>query len=99
MAQLTAQWQKIGDAQPLQRSSQVVSIVYGHAYVYGGELEPRKPRDNDIQTFAVNEKGMIPLHSGPSSVLALIHPSVLQVKQALFMSSRCPRSARRPRLE
>ena len=62
MAQPTAQWQKIGQAQPLQRSSQVVSIVNGHAYVYGGELEPRKPRDNDIQTFAIsNEKGTLPL--------------------------------------
>ena len=75
MAKVTAQWQKLVDAQVLQRSSQVVCIVDGYAYVYGGELEPRKPRDNDIQTFAVNEKGIMPLQSSPSSALSLIAPA------------------------
>lgn len=96
MAQLTAQWQKLVDAQVLQRSSQVVSVVNDYAYVYGGELEPRKPRDNDIQNFAVNEKGLIPLHSGPSFAFSLIHQ---QVNQALWMSPRYHRSTRGLRLE
>lgn len=99
MAHLTPQWRKIGVAQLLQRSSQVVSVVDSHAYVYGGQLEPRKPRDNDVQTFFVNEKVMVLSHSGASSTLVLIDPSFQQVKQALFRYSRCLQSERRHRRE
>ncbi|OQN95431.1 hypothetical protein B0A48_18488 [Cryoendolithus antarcticus] len=69
MAKLTAQWRKIGEAQSLQRSSQVVAIAEGQAYVFGGELEPRKPRDNDIHVFGVHERG------GPSSFHVSTSPS------------------------
>jgi hypothetical protein len=54
MSKLSATWHKVVEAEILQRSSQVVSVVDGQAYVFGGELRPREPRDNDIHVISLN---------------------------------------------
>ncbi|GAB7345786.1 hypothetical protein MBLNU457_4052t2 [Dothideomycetes sp. NU457] len=45
----TARWSRLIDQSPqLQRSSHCVSVANGQVYVFGGELRPREPRDNDL---------------------------------------------------
>lgn len=41
-------FRKIASADILRRSSQTLSVIGSSAYIFGGELEPRKPRDNDV---------------------------------------------------
>lgn len=50
---ITAKCHKLIDAEILQRSSQVVSVVNGQAYIFGGELRPREPRDNDVHVVSL----------------------------------------------
>ncbi|KAG8418334.1 hypothetical protein J3458_005754 [Metarhizium acridum] len=40
-------WQRI-DIPALPRSSHSVNVVSGSAYIFGGEMEPRQPVDNDM---------------------------------------------------
>lgn len=56
MPGITAQWTKVIDSELLQRSSQVVAAINGHAYIFGGELRPREPRDNDIHLVALDSR-------------------------------------------
>lgn len=48
MATITATWRKVTSADILQRSSQAMSVVDDKAYIFGGELQPREPRDNHV---------------------------------------------------
>jgi hypothetical protein len=48
MATITATWRKVTSADTLQRSSQAMSVVDDKAYIFGGELQPREPRDNHV---------------------------------------------------
>jgi hypothetical protein len=52
--QVTGKWTKVLDAEILQRSSQVLAVVDNVAHVFGGELRPREPRDNDVHTIALD---------------------------------------------
>lgn len=47
-------WRKISSEPVLQRSSQVVAAVGGQAVVFGGELKPRVPRDNQVHLVDVS---------------------------------------------
>ena len=49
---ITGTWHKALEAEVLQRSSQIVSVVDGNAYIFGGELRPREPRDNDVHVVS-----------------------------------------------
>ncbi|KAK8906677.1 hypothetical protein QC760_005255 [Botrytis cinerea] len=44
---LKAKWNRINGVQ-LPRSSHSVSVVAGRAYIFGGEIDPREPVDNDM---------------------------------------------------
>lgn len=54
MAKISAKWQKVLEAGVLQRSSQIVSVIDKKAYVFGGELRPREPRDNDVHIISLS---------------------------------------------
>ncbi|KAK3634694.1 hypothetical protein LTR56_015121 [Elasticomyces elasticus] len=45
---MRATWTNIGQSELLQRSSHNVAVLGSKIYVFGGELKPRQPRDNDI---------------------------------------------------
>ncbi|KAI1107129.1 hypothetical protein F4804DRAFT_242203 [Jackrogersella minutella] len=45
-------WQHIS-IPPLPRSSHSIDIVAGNAYIFGGEVEPRKPVDNDMHVIVL----------------------------------------------
>lgn len=47
-----ATWERI-DVPPLSRSSHSVNIVSGNAYIFGGEIEARKPVDNDMHVIVL----------------------------------------------
>lgn len=53
MAKIIAKCHKILEDEILRRSSQIVSVVGGRAYIFGGELRPREPRDNAIHAVSL----------------------------------------------
>ncbi|THX72752.1 kelch repeat protein [Aureobasidium pullulans] len=48
MVTVTGTWTLVHKTQSLQRSSQTLSTLNNRALVFGGELVPRQPRDNDV---------------------------------------------------
>ncbi|EPE27586.1 Kelch motif [Glarea lozoyensis ATCC 20868] len=49
---LQAKWSRI-DGPPLPRSSHSLSVVSGRAYIFGGEIDPREPVDNDMHVIVL----------------------------------------------
>ncbi|OBT38493.1 hypothetical protein VE00_11031 [Pseudogymnoascus sp. WSF 3629] len=45
---VSASWTSLFASNELQRSSHILSVVNGSAYIFGGELLPRQPRDNHV---------------------------------------------------
>lgn len=45
----------IAEGPSFQRSSNNVAFINGKVYVFGGELKPREPRDNDIYAVEIND--------------------------------------------
>lgn len=56
MEKISATWTKLATSDHLQRSSHVVSVVDGDAYISGGELLPRQPRDNHVYKLNLKAK-------------------------------------------
>lgn len=48
MAAITASWAEVATSEQLQRSSHNVCAIGSSLFVFGGELKPREPRDNDL---------------------------------------------------
>lgn len=48
MSGLHSTWTRLASSTRLQRSSQIVSVVGSKAFIFGGELKPRQPVDNQI---------------------------------------------------
>ncbi|KAM0274344.1 hypothetical protein ACHAQH_007939 [Verticillium albo-atrum] len=55
MAGSNVSWTKLAESQRLQRSSQTVSVVGSAAYIFGGELLPREPVDNQLDVIDFGE--------------------------------------------
>lgn len=53
MASIAATWTKIAASEQLQRSSHNVTAVGDSIYIFGGELKPREPRDNDLHKIDI----------------------------------------------
>lgn len=56
MAVIQAKWTKVVEAEILQRSSQIVSVIDRQVYIFGGELRPREPRDNDVHIVSLGTR-------------------------------------------
>lgn len=56
MTKLTATWTKIASSEILLRSSHIIAAKNDAVYVFGGELLPRKPRDNHVHVVKLNSK-------------------------------------------
>jgi len=50
---MRAAWTQVAQSERLQRSSHNVSVIGKTAYIFGGELKPRQPRDNDVFQVSV----------------------------------------------
>lgn len=48
-----AKWERIS-APSLPRSSHTLSVVAGRAYIFGGEISPREPVDNDMHIITLS---------------------------------------------
>lgn len=55
-ASMKGTWQHIS-VPPLPRSSHSLNVVGGSAYVFGGEVEPRQPVDNDMHVITLPMSG------------------------------------------
>ncbi|CAG8058632.1 unnamed protein product [Penicillium olsonii] len=53
MAKINAICHNVMENEVLRRSSQVLSVIGDRAYVFGGELRPREPRDNDVHVVSL----------------------------------------------
>ncbi|KAH8893140.1 galactose oxidase [Thozetella sp. PMI_491] len=53
---LKGTWEKIS-VPPLKRSSHSLDVVGGTVYIFGGEVAPRKPVDNDMHTVTLAASG------------------------------------------
>lgn len=53
MATLQAKWTLIHKDQSLQRSSHTLSTNGSRAFIFGGEIQPREPRDSDVYILNV----------------------------------------------
>ncbi|KAI1762018.1 hypothetical protein GGR53DRAFT_443476 [Hypoxylon sp. FL1150] len=49
-------WQRV-DIPALPRSSHTLDVVAGNAYIFGGEVEARKPVDNDMHVIVLPSSG------------------------------------------
>ena len=47
-----ATWERI-DVPPMPRSSHSINVVAGSAYIFGGEIRPREPVDNDMHIITL----------------------------------------------
>lgn len=63
---ISAKWHHRASTDVLQRSSHTVDVVGGNAYIFGGELLPRKPRDNKVIQVNLNHLQAEP-RTGPFS--------------------------------
>lgn len=55
MPALNPSWTKLVTNQQLQRSSHNVSVIDSTVYIFGGELKPREPRDNDVHKIGLGQ--------------------------------------------
>jgi hypothetical protein len=55
-ASMKATWQHVS-IPPLPRSSHSLDVVGGSAYIFGGEVEPRRPVDNDMHIITLPFSG------------------------------------------
>lgn len=67
-ATIPGTWTKLATADALQRSSHTVSALGDTVYIFGGELKPREPRDNDVHTLKLSGGGATAA-SGNASML------------------------------
>lgn len=51
MSRLSATWTRLASSGRLQRSSHTLSVVESRAFVFGGELIPRQPVDNQLDVI------------------------------------------------
>lgn len=54
---MKATWTKIAQHDSLKRSSHSISVIGQSAYVFGGELKPRQPRDNAMHKVKLAGQG------------------------------------------
>lgn len=53
MSATTAQWHLLAENERLRRSSQAVSALGSDVFIFGGELLPREPVDNNVDRVSV----------------------------------------------
>ena len=55
MSAATVKWTRLASSARLQRSSQTLSVVRNQAWIFGGELQPRQPVDNQIDIVELSK--------------------------------------------
>ena len=60
---LTATWTKVVQHNQLKRSSVCASAIGSTVYVFGGELQPRQPRDNHVHKILLSSNDNSEVHT------------------------------------
>jgi len=55
MSTIAVKWTRLASSARLKRSSQTVSVVANHAWIFGGELQPRQPVDNQFDLVELSK--------------------------------------------
>lgn len=55
---LKAKFHRIPTSTPLPRSSHSLSVYKGRAYIFGGEIRPREPVNNDVHIYTLPSSGV-----------------------------------------
>jgi len=82
MASTLAQWRSLGSKEVLRRSSQALSVIGGRAYVFGGELRPREPRDGAVHMVdlqGVLLKSYLPTENELTTMFLLCRHNVIEL--------------------
>ncbi|KAK4498050.1 hypothetical protein PRZ48_010706 [Zasmidium cellare] len=64
---LSAKWTPLASTSPLQRSSHTLTTINSTLYIFGGELKPREPRDNDLHKISLDATNTPSVNSIPAS--------------------------------
>jgi len=89
MAILKATWTKISDQEILRRSSHTFSIINAKAYIWGGELRPRDPRDNDVHVVDLKNGTVITISTQVSDPAVLLIPMYFPVHLIQAHAVKC----------
>ena len=85
---LRAKWTKLASTARLQRSSQSLSVVGSQVLIFGGELLPRQPVDNKIDSIPLGEpQNGIPPSLCPRQSLTIIRGRNLRWAKRSTLSS------------
>jgi hypothetical protein len=57
MSIISGTWRKVADTARLQRSSHSMSVIGSQAWIFGGELQPRQPVDNQFDLIDLSGNG------------------------------------------
>lgn len=69
-----ATWKHLANTS-IQRSSQTVSVISGHAFIYGGELRPREPVDSAMHRIPIIKRNFTRRTEKPT--ITTLHPSTV----------------------
>jgi hypothetical protein len=58
MGEISATWSQLYTSDELKRSSHILSAIDDNAYIFGGELLPRQPRDNHVYKIDIKAARM-----------------------------------------
>ncbi|KAH8660341.1 kelch repeat protein [Xylariales sp. PMI_506] len=93
MSKLVAKWTLLTSSERLQRSSQCLSVVDSQAWIFGGELLPRRPVDNQFDVIRLNDEKepSVAITLGPQvdnqSPIPRVGATMTAISQTLYMFS------------
>ncbi|KAB5582671.1 kelch repeat protein [Coniochaeta sp. 2T2.1] len=94
MAPLSATWSRIASSQRLERSSQCLAVAGSQAWIFGGELVPRQPVDNQVDVVRLGSSNDRPAatetlsaSTSSSSPTPRVGASLVTVKDKLYLFS------------
>ncbi|KAI5919190.1 kelch repeat protein [Camillea tinctor] len=92
MAQVSATWTRLVSRARLQRSSQCLSLLDSRAWIFGGELVPRQPVDNQLDVINLepspaSEVVTATLPAPTNAPTPRVGAAMAAVKDSLYMFS------------
>jgi hypothetical protein len=54
MSTIATKWTRLASSARLQRSSQTLSVINNQVWIFGGEVQPRQPVDNQLDVIELS---------------------------------------------
>jgi hypothetical protein len=74
---LKGTWRRLLSDERLRRSSQVLSVIDQQVCIFGGEVKPREPIDDKVDTFSLS--GTLPLNFADHQGTTLTAPQMQRI--------------------